>query len=750
MGDEVYLGDNVADGCFSNMKNLKTLDSETKKCTDCEMFRLDYDLIRDISKHGDKIPPINLQKAEELLHSLKPQVCDHFNVSALHFINGGPHAIKHFQMLFNSALSNIDNTTCQELNDAHAIVLFKGHKKDRSLASSYRSISSCPFLAKAIDFYCRELSIQEWNEDKPETQFLGSNMSHELGALLLTETISHSLNNNDEPVFALFIDAKSAFDLTIREIITRKLHLLGTTGDRLLYIDNRLKNRRTFLEWDHKVLGPINDELGFEQGGISSGDLYTIYNAEQLNTANDANLGVDLDGVEVAAIGQADDVVLLSHDLFLLKNLLQLTLDYCHKHHVTLAAQKTKLMVFAPKHLKQSVKYQKAVTPLTINNKTIEFTEFAEHVGVIRSPEGNLPHIQNRVKSHMKALFSVLPAGLSRNQNTNPAASLRIQSTYANPVLLSGVAPLILRDDELSILHSHHKNILQNLLKLYHNTPECFTFFMAGSPGASATVHMKQLGLFGMILRLPGSILHRIAQNKLYSEPDNSKSWFIQIRHLCSTYNLPSPLFLLSHTPSKSSFKSLVRRKVVDFWQTKFRDVASSKPSLTYFKPQFMSLQTPHPLWTTSKDNPFEINKSLVVAKMLSGQYRSDWHSRHWSKLNKDGFCPLCPESSTPGTLEHMLVACPALDEKRMLIFNFWSQQSQYNHHLQNLLQDMLSANMNVLVQFLLDPSVEAKVISGCQQKHFTLEEVFTLTRTYCYGLHRRRLQLIGRFNHRS
>ena len=189
---------------------------------------------------------------------------------------------------------------------------------------------------------------------------------------------------------------------------------------------------------------------------------------------------------------------------------------------------------------------------------------------------------------------------------------------------------------------------------------------------------------------------------------------------------------------------------MVDFWQTKFRDVASSKPSLTYFKPQFMTLQTPHPLWTTSKDNPFEINKSLVVAKMLSGQYRSDWHSRHWSKLNKDGFCPLCPESSTPGTLEHMLVACPALDEKRMLIFNFWSQQSQYNHHLQNLLQDMLSANMNVLVQFLLDPSVEAKVISGCQQKNFTLEEVFTLTRTYCYGLHRRRLQLIGRFNHRS
>ena len=189
-------------------------------------------------------------------------------------------------------------------------------------------------------------------------------------------------------------------------------------------------------------------------------------------------------------------------------------------------------MVYAPKHLKHSVNYKKAVTPLIINGEIIKFTDVAEHVGVIRSPEGNLPHIQNRVKSHIKALFSVLPAGLSRNQNTNPATSLRIQATYANPVLLSGVAPLILHDDELNILFSHHKNTLQNLQKLYRNTPECFTLFMAGSPGASAAVHIKQLSLFGMILRLPGSILHRIAKSKLYSEADESSSWFVQIRQL--------------------------------------------------------------------------------------------------------------------------------------------------------------------------------------------------------------------------
>ena len=83
--------------------------------------------------------------------------------------------------------------------------------------------------------------------------------------------------------------------------------------------------------------GPINDELGFEQGGISSSDLYILYNNEQLQTAQESGLGICIGDQEVAAVGQADDVVLLSHDVHFLANLLKLTLDYCKKHHVTLA-----------------------------------------------------------------------------------------------------------------------------------------------------------------------------------------------------------------------------------------------------------------------------------------------------------------------------------------------------------------------------------------------------------------------------
>ena len=172
--------------------------------------------------------------------------------------------------------------------------------------------------------------------------------------------------------------------------------------------------------------------------------------------------------------------------------------------------------------------------------------------------------------------------------------------------------------------------------------------------------------------------------------------------------------------------------------------------SLLYFKPQYMSLQKPHPLFSTAAQNPFEINKSLVVAKMLSGRYRSDWHCRHWSTVNRSGDCLLCPGKNFPGTLEHMLVLCPALEQKRSLLKDYLYQETSDKFDLKQLFDDILQASTHEVVQFLLDPSVVPRVIAGCQTKVYFLPEIFRLTRTYCYGLHRRRLQLIGRFNYRT
>ena len=42
------------------------------------------------------------------------------------------------------------------------------------------------------------------------------------------------------------------------------------------------------------MMGPILDEKGVEQGGVSSGDLYKIFGKSQLQLAQDSEFGVEL------------------------------------------------------------------------------------------------------------------------------------------------------------------------------------------------------------------------------------------------------------------------------------------------------------------------------------------------------------------------------------------------------------------------------------------------------------------------
>ena len=66
----------------------------------------------------------------------------------------------------------------------------------------------------------------------------------------------------------------------------------------------------------------------------------------------------------------------------------------------------------------------------------------------------------DRLTAYRKQLFSLLPAGLALRHNGNPAASLRIDKIYCLPVLLSGLATLVLTNVEVQMINKFHKNIL--------------------------------------------------------------------------------------------------------------------------------------------------------------------------------------------------------------------------------------------------------------------------------------------------
>ena len=387
---------------------------------------------------------------------------------------------------------------------------------------------------------------------------------------------------------------------------------------------------------------------------------------------------------------------------------------------------------------------------MILNGHEIGFSSSAEHVGILRSVDGNMPNILSRLSAHTKAIMSILPTGMAKGHRGNPAASLRLDKLYGTPVLLSGLAALVLRDSELAAVHHHHKLNLQQLQRLCQDTPECVVMFLAGSLPATAILHLRMFSLLGMIARLgPENILHQHGTHTLLSATNKtiiSSSWFLSLRPLCHKYGLQDPLLLLQSPLGKEKWKKLCKSKVIDFWEQKLRAEASLLPSLHFFNASFMSLSNPHPIWLHAR-SPFEVGKAVIVARMLSGRYKTDRLTRHWSSDNPDGLCRLPDCLNQEGNLQHILLHCPALADARVKMISFWSAFLVSRPALFPVVEHYTMKADHLLPQFLLDPSCLPLVISTNQAHPNTLQDCLFISRTWCYAVHLARSKLIRAMN---
>ena len=174
-------------------------------------------------------------------------------------------------------------------------------------------------------------------------------------------------------------------------------------------------------------------------------------------------------------------------------------MEHGRKFNINLSTTKTKLLMLCPKSQLNWAPYN----PIKIQNDQIYFEEQAEHVGVIRSTVGNMTNLFNRISAFKRALGSVISCGLARGKMSNPVASLRILSCYGTPVLMSGLASLVLSAKEISCMDQQYKRTLQNILKLSVNSPAPLVYFTAGSLPGTALLHMRQITLFLVIHLTP-------------------------------------------------------------------------------------------------------------------------------------------------------------------------------------------------------------------------------------------------------
>ena len=212
-----------------------------------------------------------------------------------------------------------------------------------------------------------------------------------------------------------------------------------------------------------------------------------------------------------------------------------------------------------------AVRFAMITNPIRLNNVNIKFTVTAEHVGILRSTAGNETTIYTRIKEHKKAQGAVMHIGMARSHRGNPAASIAVSNLYGLPVLLSGLAPLVMKKSEESIVEQHHKETIYNLQRILPCTPTPVVCFLAGTLPGSAHLHLRKLTIFGMICRLSGNFLHDYAVSLFDAGKPPYKSWFYQILDICEKYSLPAPRQLLKNPLTKLQYKKLMKANLVDF-----------------------------------------------------------------------------------------------------------------------------------------------------------------------------------------
>ena len=102
---------------------------------------------------------------------MKPSVTDIYGISPLHYIHAGIEGVLFFMHLLNKVIKDVNVAAAHEFNVALGLILYKGHQKDRHNERSYRTISTCPFMAKALDLYIRDICLNSWNSVTAKTQY---------------------------------------------------------------------------------------------------------------------------------------------------------------------------------------------------------------------------------------------------------------------------------------------------------------------------------------------------------------------------------------------------------------------------------------------------------------------------------------------------------------------------------------------------------------------------------------------------
>ena len=213
-----------------------------------------------------------------------------------------------------------------------------------------------------------------------------------------------------------------------------------------------------------------------------------------------------------------------------------------------------------------------------------------------------------------------------------------------------------------------------------------------------------------------------IGLHQLSCKNPKSTSWFTYCAKRLSIYDLDTYEIILGNLRS-----STIKTAILNHWNYKLRDEASSKSSLKYLYIDACNIQHPHPVWQTLMCNPVETRQSIQKVRLLCGTFILQSSKAAFNQFQVDPTCPLC--GTEPEDRIHLILRCPSLVDIR----------AKYTVELSKLCPEFTDFKDEDKVKTLLDSNYLKTRGIGCE-----IADLEAISRIFIYSTTCKRTRLLN------
>ena len=734
--DDVTYTEDLADIWAMHFSKLATptdsskFDSEYAKQVEEDIIKIEDTARKNLRPLSIPITDLEVNEAIGKLKLNKAK--DEYDLTAEHLRNARDEIVPFLTQVINVIL-----------NEARMPNIIKGGvlrpilKKNNkyNIPTNYRGITITAIIGKVLDYiHLKHQKVAIHNQHRLQFGFIEGRACTG-AALLLSEAIYES-KDNKQPLYVGVLDVAKAFDVVYHPSLLRKLHIQGLRENWWLLKQDMLKGMYSRVLWQNELSNKFTILQGNRQGAYGSPNEYLSYQYDELDMLDSNRSGTYIGAIHVPAPTCADDTVLLANHIHDLQSQLLITENYSKQERFELQITKTSITNMnssSPEN--ENIKKKQ---PWSLNEEKVSVTDEFTHLGIQRAnehhPSGtrNDPAIVFRLTLARRTTNALMGVGWHGMNGLPPALNIQLYKVFVIPRFTYGLEAIKIRNVDYTDMEKQHRSLIRNILHLPTRTAIPALHIISSVLPIQAIIEEKTLKFLRSCLVNPG-ILQDIIIRQHAMKDSNSNSWVVYMEKMLEKYKLPTIMEMYEESPTKESWKKLVKEHVQQKWKEVLEEIAESKSTLKHMNLNPSFSQQHHSIECIT--NLTQASRVNIKLRLMTGTYSLQTVRAYTYKQIPSPKCLLCDAEEE--TLHHFILQCPALHKER-------------DHHLKRILESIpedhehkqrVTDDEQLLLQLIIDPT-HPNIKEWLLLPKDKILEVENLTQAMTFALHHRRSTL--------